>query len=464
MKKHIGSLILLLIGVGNIAHLSAQDANYWSHQYGAYSILLGGTVIGSVSDLASTYYNPARLIVSDSSSFLITANAYQVSNLRVENGAGVGQDIKNSKIDVAPNLVAGNLPWRNFIRPSRMAYSIIQRYGNEFELIGRNASTLDALPGIEGEEYLAGELDYRFKISDLWVGISWSTQLSERLSFGVTPYFSIRSMRWDRRILYEGILEDGSTAAAFQFNNFQYFLISLLGKFGLSYDLDGGSSIGINMTTPYLNMFGNGDVLYNETVTGGDLTGNGVSNDLLIADQQLDRKSRYRSGWAFGLGGSFPISASGRLHLSAEYFTPVAAFDLLNTDPYIGQTTGETLEHFVQTKAKGVLNYGAGIEFSGRGKADFYGSVTTDASPMPDQTEESVTARLGVNRIHLSGGTVLSLGKIDLNLGAVYSFGSAEVPQFSGIFLPPGWDVGDVEEVGRMRTSRIKLIFGITVN
>ncbi len=464
MKKRIWSFVALTINIVGIFNVSAQDANYWSHQYGAYSILLGGTVIGSVSDLASTYYNPGRLIVSDTSSFLITANAYQLSNLRVENGAGQGRDIRNSQIDVAPNLVAGNLPWRDFIRPSRMAYSVLQRYRNEFELIGRNALTLDALPGIGGDEFLAGEVAYNFKISDLWVGITWSTRLSEKLSFGVTPYFSIRSMRWDRRILYEGILDDGSTASAFQFNNFKYSLISLLGKFGLSYELGDRSSIGLNLTTPYLNLFGNGDVLFNETVTGGDLTGNGVSDDKLVADQQLKRKANYRSGWALGLGGTFPISPSGRLHLSAEYFTPVAAFDLLDTDPFIGQTTDETLEHFVQTQAEGVLNYGAGIEFSGKKRADFYGSVTTDSSPIPDDPNESITARLGIDMIHVSGGTVLSFGKVDLNLGLVYSFGNTDVPQFSNIYLPPGWSVGDVDDIGRVRSSRIKLVFGITVN
>jgi hypothetical protein len=464
MKKLLHYLAICLLSLGSFSDAPAQDANYWSHQYGAYSILLGGTVIGSVSDLASTYYNPGRLIVSDTSTFLITANAYQLSNLRIENGAGQGRDIRNSQIDVAPNLVAGNLPWRNFIRPSRMAYSVLQRYRNEFELIGRNAITRDVLPGIGGDEFLAGEVTYNFKISDLWVGITWSTQLSDKLSFGVTPYFSIRSMRWDRRILYEGIQENGNTATAFQFDNFKYSLISLLGKFGLSYELGERSSIGLNLTTPYLNLFGNGEVLFNEAISGGDLTGNGVSDDKLVADQQLKRKANYRSGWAIGLGGSFPISPSGRLHLSAEYFTPVATFDLLDTAPFTGQTTGETLEHAVQTAAEGVLNYGAGIEFSGKKRADFYASLTTDTSPIPDDPDESITARLGIDMIHVSGGTVLSFGKVDLNLGLVYSFGNTEVPQFSNIYLPPGWSVGDVDDIGQLRSSRIKLVFGITVN
>lgn len=463
MKNRLTFPFLLLLSVLSNAPLSAQDVNYWSHQYGAYSILLGGTVIGSVSDLASTYYNPGRLILSDTSTFLITANAYQLSTLRVEDAAGEDQDAVNSKVGVAPNLVAGNLPWQNFIRPSRMAYSVIQRYGSEFELIARNGGTIDALPGVGGEELLAGELDYHFRVNDLWPGLTWSTLFGERIGFGLTQYFSIRSMRWDRRILYEGILEDGRTASAFQFNNFQYTLISALWKIGLSYEFTNRSNIGINITTPYLNLFGDGEVLFNETVTGGDLTGDGQSNDVLIANQQVKQKARFNSSWAFGLGASFPISNSGRLHLTAEYFAPVAAFDLLETQPFTGQTDGVSREHAVQTKADGVLNYGLGIEFAGKKKADFYASVTSDHSPAPEDVTESITAELGINRIHFSGGSVLSFRKVDLNLGLVYSTGSRDVPELSEGFLPPGWTV-DAADVNRMmRSSRIKLVFGITV-
>jgi len=39
---------------------TAQENNYWSIQYGTRSTLLGGAVIGSVSDLSATFYNPCR--------------------------------------------------------------------------------------------------------------------------------------------------------------------------------------------------------------------------------------------------------------------------------------------------------------------------------------------------------------------------------------------------------------------
>ena len=41
--------------------LFTQENNYWNIQYGTRSTLLGGAVIGSVSDLSATFYNPGAI-------------------------------------------------------------------------------------------------------------------------------------------------------------------------------------------------------------------------------------------------------------------------------------------------------------------------------------------------------------------------------------------------------------------
>ena len=40
------------------APAAAQDAHYWSQQYGTRSELLSGAVVGSPQDLSTTFYNP----------------------------------------------------------------------------------------------------------------------------------------------------------------------------------------------------------------------------------------------------------------------------------------------------------------------------------------------------------------------------------------------------------------------
>lgn len=64
----------------------AQDTNYWSNQYGPRSMLLGGAVIGSVTDMSATYYNPGALGYIENPELLLSANTYQIETLGVKDG------------------------------------------------------------------------------------------------------------------------------------------------------------------------------------------------------------------------------------------------------------------------------------------------------------------------------------------------------------------------------------------
>ena len=103
--------IILIIGFVLITGSSAQDTHYWNLQYGTRSTLLGGAVIGSVSDMAATYYNPAALALFSAPEILLSGKVYQYNSLSMKNGAGPGKDLTSSTIEVAkpgekPRMVA----------------------------------------------------------------------------------------------------------------------------------------------------------------------------------------------------------------------------------------------------------------------------------------------------------------------------------------------------------------------
>ncbi len=443
--------------------LAAQDANHWTQQYGAYATLLGGAVIGSPSGLASTYYNPGRLSLSDSATVVVSAKAYQLTSLRLVNSVGGSGEVKNDEIGGSPDLVAGFLPSRKLGPGRRLAYSILHRYAGSFDLTFRSGANRDALPGVAGEEAFAGELQFNYKVNDFWAGVSFSQRLNDHIGVGVTQFVSIRSQRFNRRIFYEALLEDGRTATASRFQEYDYFKASLVWRAGLSGNFGPGTTWGLSVTTPYLNLFGSGYVLYNELVAGGDLTGNGLLDDLLISNQQDGQPARYRTGWAFGAGASTLLSSIVRVHFSTEYFTSVGRYALIEADPFQGQSTGEEQFHRVDNAQRGVLNAGLGFEFFANENVDYYASFSTDFSPILEN-EALVNTYLGTNLYHLGGGTTLSLGRVDLNLGLIYSFGNEAVPDLTTIFLPPGWRPDDEAQPGDLRWRRIKLIFGISVN
>ena len=78
--------LLLALTITNLC--LAQDAHYWTEQYGNKSTLMSGSVVGSVDDLGAMYYNPARLALQDDPTFLISAKAYQNVSLKVKDGIG----------------------------------------------------------------------------------------------------------------------------------------------------------------------------------------------------------------------------------------------------------------------------------------------------------------------------------------------------------------------------------------
>jgi hypothetical protein len=65
MRTKTGGLVVASLTVAGLAGpAAAQDANYWTIQYGPVAQLLGGQVVGSTRDLSATYYNPGGLALA----------------------------------------------------------------------------------------------------------------------------------------------------------------------------------------------------------------------------------------------------------------------------------------------------------------------------------------------------------------------------------------------------------------
>jgi hypothetical protein len=54
----VGVVLVAALQLWPLPPANGQDAHYWSNQYGTRSVLLGGTGIGSASDLGANYHNP----------------------------------------------------------------------------------------------------------------------------------------------------------------------------------------------------------------------------------------------------------------------------------------------------------------------------------------------------------------------------------------------------------------------
>ena len=153
-----------------------------------------------------------------------------------------------------------------------------------------------------------------------------------------------------------------------------------------------------------------------------DLNADSVADDYLLSNYQEGLASRYNSSWAVGAGLAYRFG-KWRFDLSAEWFAPVRQFTVLETEPFVGQSTGATTTNDLTHELDPVINVGFGFEYqAGESTLLFLSAITDFSGAVPGSaTNLSVTT---LDIYHITGGGVFELGDIDLTFGAGYSFGS----------------------------------------
>ena len=132
---------VLLIGA---RESRAQDSHYWRLQFGPRASLLGGAVIGSISDVSGTFYNPGALSVASDLSFALSLSVFERSSFRLEDGAGEGVDLGATRSGLRPSMVAGVIKRNLFGRGSVLAYSALSRAQGSHDL-----QAVSSLSGVE---------------------------------------------------------------------------------------------------------------------------------------------------------------------------------------------------------------------------------------------------------------------------------------------------------------------------
>jgi hypothetical protein len=445
MKKRI----LLLSGIILIQFtLLAQENNYWNIQYGTRSTLLGGAVIGSVSDLSATFYNPGAIALFPDVKFILSAQVYQLDNYKIVDGAAEGKDLDYSSIVPSPNFVAFDLTF-NFLGDDRLAFSILTRQNANVEFSARVIDSLEVIASSPGKESFAGGINSEKKFNDVWGGITYSTKLSKVIGLGFTGYISYRSHKASSITILQALLSNGEIASYSNINNYRYNNCRALLKAGIGFNLN-PLTLGVTATTPSLNMFGSGSV-------GTHLFVAGIDTNRFNSNYQEEVKSEFNSSWAVGIGGAYRMRKT-KFHLSAEWYDAITRFNVLDTETYVSQSSGETLTNDLTHEAKSVINFGVGMDYFATDSLIFSLSVTSDFSASVDNTTTNLAPYAAWDLIHIAGGSTFNVWKSELTVGVVYSFGSQTLE--NNINITPGNDDNNVGRQSEFKYSQIKVLLG----
>jgi hypothetical protein len=390
---------------------SAQDTQYWTNQYGNRARMLGGSVIGSVSDISAVFYNPGRLAINPTTGLILAGNVFQATGVTRETGLG---DLSSTKIDALPALFAGEFTL-GFMGKSRLAYSLLTRQNFDIAVSARGSLEAFDVPGLD----TGAEIRFDQNLGESWGGLSWAWPLGDRFGIGVTWFGALRSQRSREQTLALAVTDADRAGVILQGLEFDYTDFRFLWKLGFGADL-GDWQVGISVTTPSVHIAGSGTITLDEILVEQDLNDDGQYRTFIRADQQ-EVPSLYKSPFSFGAGASRQFGET-TLHGSIEWFDGVGEWTVLQAEPVDPQVGEGTVTPSVTDDLDSVLNWALGLQHEFPGAFGGYIGFRTDRSAAPEASLSNSTLSFW-DIYHLSGGATFTVGRSSFTMGMIYAFG-----------------------------------------
>ena len=414
---------MVVVALANSA--PAQDGHHWTEHYGNRSMLLNGTVIGSVHDLGAVYYNPARISQFTTPAFVISAKVYEYSTLKITDGLGEDIDLSTSNFGGGPALVAGSFNLK-FLPKHKFAYAFLTRTRFDETFSFKIEDFGDFIRAFDGEEYFSGEIVVRKKSRDEWIGGAWSYAINDKWSVGLSGFYSAVEQGSSNKIQLQAYNVQHGTGMLLNKRSYDFRTQNLVFKGGVSWKSENVTA-GLTVKAPRIQALGSGNTGYEQFLAGIDTTGDGNTDDIYVINNQSDLDAKYKTPMSIGFGTGINIGKS-LLHLSAEWFNKVPLYQILQSAPFEGQSSGETIQMTIVDEFNSVLNFGGGVEIYVNPKLALFGSFATDYSAVTeDVTRFSELENVSGNTtwradlFHFGFGIDVKTKFADLTLGTTYA-------------------------------------------
>jgi hypothetical protein len=427
--------------------ISAQDTQYWAKQYGTYGELLGGLVVGGISDLSATYYNPGSMAFIKDSTLILTTHSIQAYIISLDHAFGTENKLASSSMNISQSIFAFRLRFKWFGK-NQIVVSYLTRYDFNF-----NAQEIVVSPyAYNQKKSTANEVLVYLDLAEYWPGITWAHKISNIVGLGATLYIPYRSQEIRNQLLFQArdSLKNNSTII---FEDYSYFNFRALIKFGVSIDLK-PLMLGITITTPSMNIFGTGSSGINLTSTNKDFP---QENELpgFASDFQDDLFTRFKSPLSIAIGTSYYLENTS-FYFTLEWFNSVADFNIMNPNSFVAQSSGNKMTYNANYSLASVTNFGFGIKHIINPDFTFYGSITSDQTAYTHNKDNNF-ALSNWDIIHIRSGGMFNINNFSITLGLGYGFTGSLYNGLS-IFGQKG------ETSGTANYYQLDAIFGLTYN
>ena len=406
---------------------TAQDAHYWSNQYGTRGNLLGGAVVGSALDISAVYYNPGGLSLITGPELLATSKVFEAVDVSVQGSGDLDLELSDLSLGVAPGFFAGLVPLKA-LGKHVVGYSFLTRYSFNAELQMAGFGTADLL-GDELEEDYFAELAVITRLSESWVGLTWSYPLGRKFGIGLSTFVTLRSQSLRSMVTGEAFQPAGPAGAVtlvdygYKYNNY-----GILWKGGVTYDWM-GFSLGVTITTPRIGVYGSGQTGVNRLRLGQDTNGDDIDDPQFVANVQTDLSANYNSPLSLAGGASYSIGRNTTLHGTVEWFNDIPEYTVIETAPFVGQSTGNTVTFDITQQLEAVVNFGIGLEERFTPDFSMSASFRTDFSAIDSGRNSDISVAVW-DIYYLTVGSTFTLGGGEITFGLGYGFGNQDTDQF----------------------------------
>ncbi len=449
-------LLLLLAGIiisASTNSVSAQDQHYWNIMGGTRSALMGGMVVGGVRDNSATFYNPGALGFINIQGHTISATAYHLERVLLDNGAGVGLDIESNQLNIIPTMAAGafDIP---IINVGPIIYSLSTKAYSSVKASARTEFSRDIIPTIEnvlvlgnnqtvnifeGEELYNAQYFLDVFIEEYWGGLSYAKKINENFSIGLTGFGVYTSRTQNQSVsnfAYDkNTLQSASTKIL---EYIDFWSVRFISKLGLAIDY-GKLKSGFTITTPSINLLGTANInseigssriLIIEDQNGGTK----IPIDIFASDRQERLKVKYKSPLSIAAGFEYELSDRLRISVATEWFMKQNKYTIINpgyNQYFVGidelsddPSYNSQVLLRVEDESKSVINFGAALEYDLFEDIKSYFSFRTDYKHNTSFQTEGISLGLSDwNIYHFTTGATYSDKTSKLGIGAKISFG-----------------------------------------
>ncbi len=462
--KHLFILLLTFMLLLLVTCSKAQSGHYWTQQYGNKSLLLGGAVTGSVSDLGSVYYNPGFIALTKNPSFMITAKLLQFTNVNVKNGLGDNIDLNKNSLSATPGLIAGifTIP---FLPKSKFAYSYLTRRSHNIDFVYRTNSISDILPS-EGKEDFSANINIQSISKEYWSGWSWSYPLNKNMAIGISNFMSITNSKSLLDVNISAITEDKHIVSSkkihqYEFNNYgMIFKISYAVKYPKF-------SAGISITPPKINILGKGYMFVNNVFNGADSIHTPNLTNTYEGDYQQNIDAKLKSPLSIAIGVGYKLS-NLNLHASIEWFDKVNKYTIMEPSVKYGQSTNNKITSNIVDELSSVVNGGFALEYKFKDLFHFYSGISTDFSAVIDNIDlindsknDIYYSTYRANIFHYSGGFGFKIKQVSITLGVAFNTGSDNISSPANLPGSNSYEYSSSENA-TLRINTWKLLFGFS--